>query len=55
MTAKKREPFDVRAVNPRYGRSKMSDVARALMHPKDPTVREKLEARQSVTREKATR
>ena len=40
---KKRKPFDVRAVNPRYGRAKISDVARALTHPKDPKVRAALE------------
>ena len=35
---------DVRAVNPRYKRAKMSDVARALMRPKDPKVREALKS-----------
>ncbi len=30
-----REPFDVQAVNPRYGTARMSDVALALMRPKD--------------------
>ncbi len=32
--AKKRKPFDVKAVNPRYKGAMMSDVARALLHPK---------------------
>lgn len=41
--SKKRKPFDVRAVNPRYRNAKMSDVARALMRPKDPKVRRVLE------------
>ena len=31
---------DVRSVNPRYKGAKLSDVARALMRPKDPKVRE---------------
>ena len=34
---------DVRAVNPRYQGAKMSDVARALMRPKDPKVQKVLE------------
>ena len=37
--SEKRKPFDVRAVNPRYQNAKMSDVARAVMRPKDPKVR----------------
>ena len=49
---RKRKPFDVRTVNPRYGRAKMNDVARALMRPKDPRVREELENRRSVARDK---
>ena len=32
------EPFDVQAVNPRYGTARMSDVALALMRPKNPKV-----------------
>ena len=39
------EPFDVRAVNPRYGTAKMSDVALALMRPRDPKVAAIIEAR----------
>ena len=38
---------DVRAVNPRYKAAKMSDVARALMRPKDPKVRKILERREA--------
>ena len=38
---------DVRAVNPRYKGAKMSDVARALMRPKNPKVREALEHQRS--------
>ena len=34
---------DVRSVNPRYKGAKMSDVARALMRPKDPNVQKVLE------------
>ncbi|MCY3699907.1 MAG: hypothetical protein OXH46_09780 [Gemmatimonadetes bacterium] len=30
------EPFDVQAVNPRYKGAWMSDVALALVRPKDP-------------------
>ena len=42
MTEKRNEVRapDVRAVNPRYKGAKLSDVARALMRPKDPKVRE---------------
>ena len=36
---------DVRAVNPRYKGAKLSDVARALMRPKDPKVHKALEKR----------
>ena len=32
------EPFDVHAVNPRYGTARMSDVALALMRPQNPKV-----------------
>lgn len=39
------EPFDVPAVNPRYGTAGMSDVALALMRPKDPKVTTIIEAR----------
>ena len=38
---------DTRAVNPRYKGAKMSDIARALMRPKDPKVREILEHREA--------
>ena len=38
---------DVRAVNPRYKGAKLSDVARALMRPKNPKVREALEHQRS--------
>ena len=41
---------DVRAVNPRYKRAKMSDVARALIRPKDPKVREALECQRVPSR-----
>ena len=54
MVTEKRKPFDVRAVNPRYGTAKLSDVAKALMRPKDPDVRAKLEGRRSVTRGKVS-
>ena len=49
MTEKRRDEVkvpDVRAVNPCYKGAKLSDVARALMRPKDPNVREILERRQ---------
>lgn len=39
------EPFDVPAANPRYGTAWMSDVALALMRPKDPKVAAIIEAR----------
>ena len=39
------EPFDVPAVNPRYGTAWMSDVALALMRPKDSKVAAIIEAR----------
>ena len=39
------EPFDVQAVNPRYKGAWMSDVALALMRPKDPKVAAIIEAR----------
>ena len=39
------EPFNVRAVNSRYGTAKMSDVALALMRPRDPKVAAIIEAR----------
>ena len=42
MKRRKKRPPDVRAVNPRYKGAKMSDVARALMRPKDPKVRRAL-------------
>ena len=47
LTLKKEEgPFDVpAAVNPRYGTAWVSDVARALMRPKDPKVAAIIEAR----------
>ena len=34
---------DVQSVNPRYKGAKMSDMARALMRPKDPKVQKALE------------
>jgi len=34
---------DAEATNPRYKGFKMSDVARMLLHPKDPAVRAALE------------
>lgn len=37
------EPPDVEAVNPRYGTAKMSDIARALLRPKNPAARAALE------------
>ena len=46
MTEKRRDEIkvpDVWAVNPRYKGAKMSDVARALMRPKDPKVQKALE------------
>ncbi|WP_420462918.1 hypothetical protein [Candidatus Palauibacter sp.] len=39
------EPFDVEAVNPRYGSARMSDVALALMRPQNPKVAAIIEAR----------
>ena len=51
MTEKRRDDIkvpDVWAVNPGYKGAKISDVARALMRPKDPKVREALE-RQGVS------
>ena len=39
------EPFDVEAVNPRYGTARMSDVALALMRPQNPKVAAIIEAR----------
>ena len=39
------EPFDVQAVNPRYKGTWMSDIALALMRPKDPKVAAIIEAR----------
>ena len=48
MTEKRRDEGkvpDAPAVNPRYKGAKLSDVARALMRPKDPKVREALEKR----------
>ena len=49
MTEKRNEVRapDVRAVNPRYQGAKMSDVARALMRPKEPKVREALERKKN--------
>ena len=38
---------DVRSVNPRYKGAKMSDMARALMRPQDPKVREAIEHQRS--------
>ena len=38
---------DVQSVNPRYKGAKMSDMARALMRPQDPKVREILERREA--------
>ena len=40
---KRRQMPDMKAVNPYDRATKMSDVARALMGPKDPKVWEKLE------------
>ena len=48
MTEKRRDEVrvpDVRAVNPRYKGAKLSDVAQALMRPKDAKVRKALEER----------
>ena len=48
MTDKKAKPDKmpaVRSVNPRYQGAKMSDVARALLRPKDPKIRRALEER----------
>ena len=47
MTEKRNEGKvpDARAVNPRYKGAKLSDMARALMRPKDPKVRKALEKR----------
>ncbi|MDE0260281.1 MAG: hypothetical protein OXR82_18085 [Gammaproteobacteria bacterium] len=39
------EPFDVQAVNPRYKGAWMSDVALALMRPKNAKVAAIIEAR----------
>ena len=39
------EPFDAEAVNPRYGTARMSDVALALMRPKNEKVAAIIEAR----------
>ena len=50
MTEKRRDEVkvpDVWAVNPGYKGAKISDVARALMRPKDPKVREALEHQRS--------
>ena len=41
---------DVRSVNPRYKGAKMSDVARALLRPQDPKVREALEGQRVPSR-----
>lgn len=38
---------DIRAVNPRYKGAKLSDVARALMRPKDPKIREAIERKRN--------
>ena len=43
MTDEREEMPDVKAVNPRYKGAKLSDVARALMRPRDPKVREALD------------
>ena len=45
MTEKRDESKvpDARAVNPRYKGANLSDVARALMRPKDPKIREAIE------------
>ena len=50
MTEKRRDEIkvpDAWAVNPRYKGAKMSDVARALMRPKDPKIREALERKRT--------
>ena len=39
------DPFDVQAVNPRYGTARMSDMALALMRPQNPKVAAIIEAR----------
>ena len=50
MTEKRRDEIkvpDVWAVNPGYKGAKISDVARALMRPKDPKVREAIERKRN--------
>lgn len=50
MSGPVKKPPDVESVNPRYGTAKMSDIARALLRPKNPTARaalDKLQARDS--------
>ena len=50
MTEKRRDDIkvpDVWAVNPGYKGAKISDVARALMRPKDPNVREAIERKRN--------
>ncbi len=41
---------DAVSVNPRYKGAKLSDVARALLRPKDPKVRKVLEERRETDR-----
>ncbi|WP_420632883.1 hypothetical protein [Candidatus Palauibacter sp.] len=45
MMKQEEEPFDVEAVNPRYGTAWMSDVALAIMRPQNPKVAAIIEAR----------
>ena len=50
MTEKRRDEIqvpDVWAVNPLYKGAKISDVARALMRPKDPKIREAIERKRN--------
>ena len=42
-----KKPFDVKAVNPRYGTAKMSEVARVVLRTKDPVARAGLEKLQA--------
>lgn len=37
------QPFDVKAINPRYRGAKLSDAARALLRPRNPAARAALE------------
>ena len=55
MTEKRKKPFDVPAINPRYKGMKLSDAVRVLTRPKNPAVRaalDKLQGRAGVTPEK---